>query len=241
MDNINKLKKMIEESKTIVAFTGAGVSTESGIPDFRSDDGLYNDNSYDISPEIMLSAGFFYHNPEKFYEFYKSKMNFEKYKPNITHKFLKILEDKGKLKAIVTQNIDALHTKAGSTCVYEIHGTTKTNTCTTCGKKYDRGYVFKSDGVPRCKCGGLIKPDFVFYGEPLPDREYNESIKAIAKADMLLVLGTSLTVYPAAGLVNLFNGKYLVIINRDKTNFDNKADLVINKSLKEVFEKLDLK
>ena len=239
MDDINRLKEMIEKSKTIVAFTGAGVSTESGIPDFRSKDGLYNDDSYDISPEIMLSAAFFYHNPEKFYEFYKSKMDFEKYKPNITHKFLKKLETQGKLKAIITQNIDGLHTKAGSTCVYEVHGTTNTNTCIKCGKKYDRDYVFKSSGVPRCECGGLIKPDFVFYGEPLPDREYNESIKAISNADMLLVLGTSLTVYPAAGLINLFNGKYLVIINKDKTPFDNKANLVINKSLKEVFEKLD--
>ena len=238
MDDIKKLKEMIEESKYIVAFTGAGVSTESGIPDFRSQDGLYNDDSYDISPEIMLSSAFFYHDPEKFYDFYKKAMNFDKYKPNITHKYLKELETEGKLKAIITQNIDGLHTKAGSRCVLEIHGTTRTNTCIRCGTKYDSKYVFESRGVPKCKCGGLIKPDFVFYGEGLPEDEYNESIKAIAKADMLLVLGTSLTVYPAAGLINLFNGKYLVIINKDKTGFDYKADLVINKSLNEVISEV---
>jgi NAD-dependent deacetylase len=167
-------------------------------------------------------------------------MNSINVKPNITHKYLKKLEDSGKLKAIITQNIDGLHTKAGNKNVYEIHGTIYKNYCLNCNKEYDANYVFKSNGIPKCKCGGLIKPNVVLYGEMLPEDEYMNSLKAISNADMLLVLGTSLTVYPASSMINYFKGKYLVIINKDKTEYDYKADLVINKKLSEVFNKLDI-
>ncbi len=236
--DIEKLQNMINESNNIVVFTGAGVSTESGLKDFRSKDGIYHLKlEYDESPEYMLSHECFYDNTDMFYDFYKKYMNCN-VEPNITHKYLKKLEDSGKLKAIVTQNIDGLHTKAGNKNVYEIHGTIYKNHCIKCNKEYDKDYVFNSKGIPKCKCGGIIKPDVVLYGEMLPEDAYTNSIKAISKADMLLVLGTSLTVYPASGLVNYFNGKYLVIINLDTTLYDNRADLVINKKLGDVFKKL---
>ena len=241
MNDIDTLKKMINESNNIVVFTGAGVSTESGLKDFRSSDGIYNlELEYDRTPEYMLSSKCFYNETNMFYDFYKKYMNSINVKPNITHKYLKKLEDSGKLKAIITQNIDGLHTKAGNKKVYEIHGTIYKNYCLNCNKEYDANYVFKSKGVPKCKCGGLIKPNVVLYGEMLPEDEYMNSLKAISNADMLLVLGTSLTVYPASSMINYFKGKYLVIINKDKTEYDYKADLVINKKLSEVFNKLDI-
>ena len=226
MDKIETLKKMIDESNNIVCLTGAGVSTDSGIKDFGSKDGLSKFTS--IPVEILLSSNYFYEHTEDFYEFYKEYFNADKIKPNITHKYLKKLEDIGKLKGIITQNIDGLHSKAGSKTVYEIHGTTFKNHCIKCGKEYDQKYVFESIGVPHCKCGGLIKPDVVLYGESLPTDVVNNAVKAISKADMLLVLGSSLVVYPAAGLIDYFNGKNLVIINRDPTQFDREASLVIH-------------
>ena len=237
MENYEKLQKMIDECDNIVFFGGAGVSTESGVKDFRSVDCLYNEK-YDYPPEVMLSRTFFDEYTEEFYKFYKDKLNCLDIEPNITHKYLKKLEDKNKLLGIITQNIDGLHTKAGNKKVYEIHGTVYKNHCMNCNKEYDGEYVFNSKDIPKCSCGGIIKPDVVLYGEMLPERAYNESLKAISTADMLIVAGTSLTVYPASGMVNLFNGKYLVIINKDKTTLDTRADLVINRNLKEVFEKL---
>lgn len=239
MEKIELLKKMIDESNNIVCFTGAGVSTDSGLKDFRSKDGLYSQkNKYNYPPEYLLSSDCFYNNTYEFFEYYKNNLNSLNIEPNITHKYLKHLEDINKLKAIITQNIDGLHTKAGSKNVYEIHGTTYKNHCTKCNKEYDASYVFNSKDIPYCTCKGIIKPDVVLYGEMLPEDAYYNSIKAIENADMLLVLGSSLTVYPASGLVDLFNGKYLVITNKDKTPYDNKASLVINDSLKSVFEKL---
>lgn len=239
MNDIEKLKEMIKESDNIVFFGGAGVSTDSGIPDFRSEDGLYNsENKYEFPPEYMLSSDCFYAHTELFYKFYKDKMNCMKYEPNITHRYLKELEDEGKLKMIVTQNIDGLHSKAGNKNICEIHGTIYKNHCIECNKEYSAEDVFNSDKIPTCSCGGVIKPDVVLYGEMLPEEAYSNAIKSIANADMLIVAGTSLSVYPAAGLVSLFRGKHLVIINNDKTGYDEKADLVINKGLKEVFNEL---
>ena len=238
MNKIDKLKEMINESKNIVFFTGAGVSTDSGIKDFRSEDGLYNEkNNYKYPPEFMLSRTCFYTDVKEFYKFYKDKMNTLKYEPNITHKYIKDLE-KNKNVTVVTQNIDGLHTKAGSTKVYELHGTVNKNYCLRCGEEYDAKYVFESKGVPKCNCGGIIKPKVVLYEESLPDFEFIESENAIKKADLLIVMGTSLTVYPASGLVNLFRGKYLVIINKDKTTYDYKADLVIHDKFSKVIKEI---
>ncbi|MBQ2639466.1 MAG: NAD-dependent protein deacylase [Bacilli bacterium] len=239
MNKIEELRKMIDESNNIVFFGGAGVSTESGIPDFRSDDGLYNQhNKYNYPPEYLLSRTCFNRDIDEFYRFYKDKMNCLKYKPNITHKYLKELEDKNKLTCVITQNIDGLHQKAGSKKVYELHGTVYKNHCTKCNKEYNAEYVFNSDGVPTCSCGGVIKPDVVLYEEALPEEAFIASQKAIYNADMLIVAGTSLTVFPASSLINIFQGKYLVIINRDKTPYDNKANLVFNESLSSVIEKI---
>ena len=238
MNKIGKLKEMINESKNIVFFTGAGVSTESGIKDFRSKDGLYNEkNNYKYPPEFMLSRTCFYNDTKEFYKFYKDKMNTLKYEPNITHKFIKDLE-KDKNVTVVTQNIDGLHTKAGSKNVYELHGTVNKNYCIDCNKEYSASYVFKSKGIPKCTCGGTIKPKVVLYEEALPEYEFIESEKAIKNADMLIVAGTSLTVYPASGLVNLFKGKYFVILNKDETPYDYKADLVIHDKLSKVIKEL---
>lgn len=237
MDNIEKLQKMIEECNNIVFFSGAGVSVDSGIKDYRSKDGLYSIKSkYPV--EYMLSIDMFYENPQEFYEFYKANFNCLDAKPNIVHKYLKKLEDRKKLKAIVTQNIDGLHTKAKCSNVYEIHGTIYKNYCLKCHKSYDANYVFNCDGIPLCDCGSIIKPYVVLYGEMLPSEAYNKSLYAISNADMLIVAGTSLCVEPASSLINLFNGKYLVIINKTATPYDKKADLVINESLRTVFEKL---
>ena len=236
MSKIDEFKKIINESNNIVFFGGAGVSTESGIPDFRSKDGLYN-MKYDYPPEQILSHTFFYNNTLDFYKFYKDKMNSLNIKPNITHIKLKELEDKGKLKCIVTQNIDGLHTKAGSKNVLEIHGSIYRNYCDKCNKFYDAEYVFKSNGIPICSCGGIIKPDVVLYEEAL-NESFEEAINYIKKCDTLIVAGTSLTVYPAASLINYFKGKNLILINKDKTLYDKYATLVINDELKNVFNNI---
>lgn len=236
-EKIEKFKTLVNESNNIVFFGGAGVSTESGIPDFRSKDGLYN-QKYKYPPEEILSHTFFMNNTEEFFKFYKEKMNSLKYEPNVTHIKLAELEKEGKLKAVVTQNIDGLHQKAGSKNVYELHGSVLRNYCMKCHKFYDAEYVFNSSGIPKCSCGGIIKPDVVLYEESLDEETLEKSVYAIANADLLIVAGTSLTVYPASGLINYFRGKNLVLINRDTTPFDNRADLVINESLGKVFEEI---
>lgn len=238
-EKIIKLIDMINSSKSIVFFGGAGVSTESGIPDFRSKDGLYN-MKYNYPPEKILSHSFFVTNTEDFFKFYKEKMNSLKYNPNTTHYTLVKLEKLGKLKAIITQNIDGLHQKAGSKIVYELHGSVMRNYCLNCGKEYNAEYVFNSKSIiPKCSCGGVIKPDVVLYEEPLDNDVYENALKAISNCDMLIIGGTSLAVYPASYLINYFKGKYIVLINKDSTTFDKKADLVINDSLGNVFKKID--
>ena len=236
-EKIKKLIELVNESDNIVFFGGAGVSTESGIPDFRSKDGLYN-QKYKYPPEQILSHTFFINKTDEFYKFYKDKMNSLKYEPNITHIKLAELEEKGKLKAVITQNIDGLHQKAGSKIVYELHGSVLRNYCMNCGKFYDGEFVFNSKGTPKCECGGVVKPDVVLYEEGLDDETIMNSIKAISEADLLIVAGTSLTVHPASGLINYFNGKNLVLINKDSTPYDRMADLVINDSLGKVFENI---
>ena len=236
-DKIKILSTWIKESKKTVFFGGAGVSTESGIPDFRSKDGLYN-QQYDYPPETILSHTFFINKTDEFYRFYKAKMNCLKYEPNITHIKLAELENRSKLKAVITQNIDGLHQKAGSKTVYELHGSVLRNYCMSCNKFYGAEYVFNSDDIPKCSCGGIIKPDVVLYQEGLDDNTITKSILAIQNADLLIVAGTSLTVWPASGLINYFQGRNLVLINRDATPYDNKADLVINDSLGKVFNEI---
>lgn len=232
-EKIDTLKKWIDESKNIVFFGGAGVSTESGIPDFRSKDGLYN-QKYKFPPEEILSHTFFMNNTEEFYKFYKDKMNSLKYQPNITHKKLAEWENAGKLNAVVTQNIDGLHQKAGSKKVYELHGSVLRNYCMKCHKFYDAEFVFNSKDVPTCECGGIIKPDVVLYEEPLNEETMMKAIVAISQADMLIVGGTSLTVQPASSLINYYQGKKLVLINKDTTSYDNITNLVINDGLGKV-------
>ena len=237
IDIIELLKQLIKESNNIVFFGGAGVSTESGIPDFRSKDGLYN-QKYKYPPEEILSHHFFMSHTDEFYQFYKEKMNSLKYEPNITHKTLVEMENEGKLKAVITQNIDGLHQKAGSKKVYELHGSVLRNYCMQCHKFYNADYVFESKEIPKCSCGGIVKPDVVLYEEGLDDETVDNAIFAIQNADMLIVAGTSLTVYPASGLLHYFRGKNLVLINRDSTPYDNRADLVIHESLGKVFSKI---
>ena len=236
-DKIQQFKQMVNESNNIVFFGGAGVSTESGIPDFRSKDGLYN-QKYDYPPEEILSHTFFINHTEAFYKFYKDKMNSLKYEPNIKHIELAELEKKGKLKAVVTQNIDGLHQKAGSKNVYELHGSVLRNYCMKCNNFYDAEYVFNSTGIPQCTCGGIIKPDVVLYEEGLDEETLENAILAIQKADVMIVAGTSLTVQPASSLLNYYKGHKLVLINRDKTPYDDRADLVIHDSLGKVFENI---
>ena len=237
MNKIKELQQLIDHSNNIVFFGGAGVSTESGIKDFRSVDGLYNEK-YDYPPEVILSHTFFMNNTKEFYKFYRDKLNTLNIEPNITHNFLKLLEDKGKLKAIVTQNIDGLHEKAGSKKVLLLHGTIYRNYCMKCNKFYDAKYIFNNKDVPRCDCGGLIKPDVVLYEEGLDDEVVRETIKVISEADLLIIGGTSLAVYPAASFINYFRGDKIVIINKDSTPYDLRADLVINDKLGNVFSKL---
>lgn len=234
---MENLKEFINESKRVVFFGGAGVSTESGIPDFRSKDGLYN-QKYKYPPEEILSHTFFMNNTEEFYKFYKDKMNSLKYKPNITHIKLAELEKTGKLKAVVTQNIDGLHQKAGSKNVLELHGSVHRNYCMKCGRFYNAEFVFNSEGVPKCSCGGIVKPDVVLYEESLKDDILEEAIMQIANCDTLIVGGTSLTVYPASGLIRFYKGNKLILINKDKTPYDKIANIVINDSLGNVFKNL---
>lgn len=237
MKKIDELQRIINESNNIVFFGGAGVSTESGIKDFRSKDGLYNLN-YKYPPELILSSNFFYNNTEEFYKFYKDKLNCLNSEPNIIHNYLAKLEQKGKLKGIITQNIDGLHTKAGNKKVYELHGIIYNNHCIKCGKYYDAKYVFNSIGIPKCKCGGIIKPDVTLYGEMLDESILNMSIHLISTCDTLIVAGTSLLVEPASSLIKLFKGKNLVILNRSNTKYCSIASLVINDSLGNIFKQL---
>lgn len=242
---LDKLQKIIDESENIVFFGGAGVSTESGIPDFRSADGLYQSKYGDVSPETILSRTYFEKNPELFFQFYREKILMVgsglDIKPNIAHKWLAEAEKAGKLKAVVTQNIDTLHQQAGSKNVYQIHGTVAMNHCEKCGEPYQTSVVEKTDSVPICPdCGGVIKPDVVLYEESLPDKVWRDAILSIKAADCLIVAGTSLSVYPASSLLDYFHGKHLVIINRDTTPSDQMADLVIHDSIGKVFENLKL-
>lgn len=234
---ITSLKNWIEASDNIVFFGGAGVSTESGIPDFRSVDGLYH-QKFDYPPETILSHSFFFSKTEYFYKFYKEKMLALDIEPNAAHKKLAELEQMGKLKAVVTQNIDGLHQKAGSRCVYELHGSVWRNYCMKCRKSYDAQYMKNADGVPKCTCGGIIKPDVVLYEEGLDDACISGAIRAIENADMLIVGGTSLTVYPAAGLIRYYRGNKLVLINRDETQYDSCADLVFRKQIGQVLSQI---
>lgn len=238
MDKIKQLQEIIDNSDNIVFFGGAGVSTESGIPDFRSVDGLYN-QKYDYPPEEILSHTFFMNKCGEFYRFYKDKMLELDIEPNAAHKKLAELERAGKLRAVVTQNIDGLHQKAGSKKVYELHGTVHKNYCMNCGKFFDAAYVKASEGIPRCdNCGCTIKPDVVLYEEGLDDRTVRGAVNAIADADVLIIAGTSLTVYPAAGMVRYFSGSNLVLINRDPTPMDSAADLVLHNKVGEVLSKI---
>ena len=235
MYEMETLKQWVEESERIVFFGGAGVSTESGIPDFRSVDGLYN-QQYDYPPEQILSHSFFMRNPEEFYRFYWAKMICEDAKPNPAHKALAKWEKEGKLIGVVTQNIDGLHQMAGSRLVYELHGTVHMNHCMRCRKAVPLSKITQRSGVPHCECGGILKPDVVLYEEGLDQDTVNGACAAIARADMLIIGGTSLTVYPAAGFVNLFRGKHLVLMNRTPTPMDRNADLVITEPIGKVLE-----
>ena len=233
MDNLSTLKSWIKESSRIVFFGGAGVSTESGLKDFRSQDGLYHEK-YDYPPETILSHSFFFSHTAEFYRFYRDKMLCLTAKPNAAHLALARLEQRGKLKAIVTQNIDGLHQAAGSKQVFELHGSVHRNHCLKCGKFYTAEDIEKSTGVPRCTCGGLIKPDVVLYEEGLDQKCLMGAIQAIAQADLLIVGGTSLTVYPAAGLLQYYGGNRLVLINRDATPLDGQANLVFRDPIGQV-------
>ena len=235
MDNLSTLRSWISESNRIVFFGGAGVSTESGIPDFRSVDGLYH-QKFDYPPETILSHSFFYSNTEDFYKFYREKMLVTDMQPNRAHYALAKLEQEGRLSAIVTQNIDGLHQKAGSKTVYELHGSIHRNYCRSCAKFYSGEDLQKSTGVPHCTCGGLIKPDVVLYEEGLDGDCIEHSVSAIANADLLIVGGTSLTVYPAAGLIRYYRGNRLVLINRDETPYDHAANLIFRESIGAVLE-----
>ena len=237
MDKIETLRAWIAESKNIVAFTGAGVSTESGIPDFRSVDGLYN-QKFEYPPETIISHSFYLEKPEYFFRFYREKMMPLDARPNITHKILARWEQEGRLLAVVTQNIDGLHQEAGSRRVYELHGSILRNYCTRCGKFYPAEFVKNCDGIPRCDCGGIVKPDVVLYEEGLNEKTVEGALQAIAQADLLLVAGTSLTVYPAAGFLRYYRGNRLVLINRDPTPYDDRANLTIHDSLGKVLSEL---
>lgn len=230
------LREWIEASNNIVFFGGAGVSTESNIPDFRSVDGLYN-QQYDYPPETILSHSFFMKKPEEFYRFYHNKMLFPNAKPNKAHLALAKLEKEGKLKAVITQNIDGLHQAAGSKEVLELHGSVHRNYCMKCGKFYGFEEILKSTGIPRCSCGGMIKPDVVLYEEGLDSNVIQKTLEYISNADMLIIGGTSLTVYPAASFINYYRGNKLVLINKSATPMDSKADLVIAQPIGEVLGK----
>ena len=239
MDRLAEFQKLIDESDHIVFFGGAGVSTESGIPDFRSQDGLYN-QKYDYPPETILSHTFFMNNPEEFFRFYREKMLYLDAEPNAAHKALARLEIRKKLKAVITQNVDGLHQKAGSNTVLELHGSVHRNYCMKCGKSYGVEAIVNSEGVPHCECGGIIKPDVVLYEEPLDEYITSMAMAYVQSADMFIVGGTSLTVYPAAGFVYQYMGDKLVLINKSKTQLDGDARLVFNESIGEVFSSLTI-
>lgn len=226
--------KWVEESENIVFFGGAGVSTESGIPDFRSVDGLYN-QKYDYPPETILSHSFYVRKPEEFFKFYREKMIFTDAKPSITHSKLSELEKKGKLKGVITQNIDGLHQKAGNKHVVELHGSVLRNYCEKCGCFYGLQYILNSDNIPICKCGGKVKPDVVLYEEGLNSDNISEAVRLIREADVLIVGGTSLGVYPAAGLIDYYNGNKLILVNKTPTPYDKRANLLIHDELGDVF------
>ena len=237
MTELETLQSWIDQSQRIVFFGGAGVSTESGIKDFRSPDGLYSQH-YRFPPETMLSRSFFDEHPEEFFRFYRDKMLNPGAKPNAAHRKLAELEAAGKLRSVVTQNIDGLHQKAGSRKVYELHGSVLRNYCENCGKFYPAEFVQQAADIPRCTCGGIVKPDVVLYEESLDEKTITASLEAIAQADMLMVAGTSLTVYPAAGLIRYYPGNRLVLINRDETPYDSMAKLVFHDSLGKIFSTL---
>lgn len=237
MQPLEQLINWINESKRIVFFGGAGVSTESGIPDFRSADGLYHQR-FEYPPEQIISHSFFCRNPEYFFEFYREKMLPLGYEPNVTHRKLSQWEEEGRLLRVITQNIDGLHQKAGTQLISELHGSVLRNYCMRCHKSYSAQFIKDASGVPKCSCGGIIKPDVVLYEESLDGDTLEASIAAIVECDLLIVAGTSLTVYPAAGLINYYHGDRLVLINRDSTPFDYRADLVLHMSLGDVFSQL---
>ncbi len=237
-EQVKQLNEWVKTTDNIVFFGGAGVSTESGIPDFRSVDGLYN-QQYDYPPETILSHTFYRRNPEEFYRFYRAKMLCLDAKPNAAHLKLAQWEQEGKLKAVVTQNIDGLHQAAGSKVVLELHGSVLRNYCESCGKFYDAEYILHSEGVPACECGGSIKPDVVLYEEGLDQKTLSNAIRCISEADVLIVGGTSLAVYPAAGLLDYYNGHKLVLVNKTPTPRDSIADLVVQGSIGEIFSRLD--
>ena len=239
-EQLKKLQNIIINAKQAVFFGGAGVSTESGIPDFRSVDGLYH-LKYDIPPEQILSHSYFLKHTEKFFDFYRDKMLYLNAKPNNAHLKLAELEDKGILSAVVTQNIDGLHQLAGSRKVYELHGSVHRNYCMKCGKSFSADFILKSENIPHCDCGGIIKPDVVLYEESLPDKTVEQAVKAIADADVLIIGGTSLNVYPAAGFLRYFHGRHLIILNRDATQADSMAELCIRDNIAEVLEKIKVK
>lgn len=244
MDEIKRLAEIIDESDNIVFFGGAGVSTESGVKDFRSKDGLYNQRDIQFEryrPEYLLSHSCLIENPRVYFEFHRQKMDSRGVEPNAAHVFLAKLEESGKLSAVVTQNIDGLHQRAGSKKVYEIHGSALRNYCMSCNKQYDVDYVFESkEEIPHCTCGGMIRPDITLYEEGLPEEAVAKSVDAISKADTLIIGGTSLTVYPAASYIRYFNGKHMVIINRDNVGLKLKEeDLFIKDSIGEVFSKVN--
>lgn len=238
MEQLEQLRKWVNESKNIVFFGGAGVSTESGIPDFRSVDGLYH-QQYDYPPETILSHTFYRQKPDEFYRFYRAKMLCLDAKPNAAHLKLAQWEQEGKLRAVVTQNIDGLHQAAGSKIVLELHGSVLRNYCETCSTFYDAEYILHSEGVPACTCGGSIKPDVVLYEEGLNQKTLTDAVRYISQADVLIVGGTSLAVYPAAGLLDYYNGNKLVLVNKTPTPRDSIADLIVQGSIGEIFSQLD--
>ncbi|MGN0176880.1 MAG: NAD-dependent protein deacylase [Methanobrevibacter sp.] len=241
MSKINQLQKIIDSSNNIVFFEGAGVSTESGIPDFRSQNGIFKSlKKYGDTPENLVSYNYYLDHTEEFFNYYKKNLIFEDAEPNPAHIALSKLEKIGKLKDIITQNIDGLHQKAGSKNVLELHGNIHRNYCQICGKEYGLNHVLKSNGIPKCECGGIVKPDVILYGEPLNNAVLNFSIDYISQADTLIIGGTSLVVYPAAGLINYFNGKNLVLINKSETPYDNHSSLVINDAIGNVFSQIKI-
>ena len=241
MSKISQLQEIITNSDNIVFFGGAGVSTESGIPDFRSESGIFKSlEKYGDTPENLVSHSYYIDHAEEFFEYYKENLIFEDATPNPAHLKLAELEKTGKIKAVITQNIDGLHQKAGSENVLELHGSVHRNYCQICGKEYDLKYILESDGIPKCECGGIIKPDVVLYEEPLNNSILSLSIDYIQNAETLIIGGTSLVVYPAAGLINYFSGKNLILINKSETPYDNLATLVINDAIGEVFSQIKI-